>query len=153
MGIEFDIIRVCFHPASTLLSQLPTSLSARLQKNILYFNFSNFNQGIIKNLPYIIKTKGSYTHEVAEQCPGQQTGLNNCCHYSCANYQFIRLPWWLSGKESACQCRRRGFGPWVDKIPWGRKWQPTLVFLPGKAHGQSSLVGYSPWGRERVRHY
>ena len=43
------------------------------------------------------------------------------------------LPWWLSGKGSACQCRRRrrrGFSPWVWKIPWRRKWQPTLVFLP-----------------------
>ena len=29
---------------------------------------------------------------------------------------------------------------------WGRKWQPTTVFLPGKSHGQRSLVGYSPWG-------
>ena len=29
-----------------------------------------------------------------------------------------------------------------------RKWQPTLVFLPGKSHGQRSLVGYSPWGRK-----
>ena len=28
----------------------------------------------------------------------------------------------------------------------GRKWQPTAVFLPGKSHGQKSLVGYSPWG-------
>ena len=27
-----------------------------------------------------------------------------------------------------------------------RKWQPTLVFLPGKSHGQRSLAGYSPWG-------
>ena len=27
-----------------------------------------------------------------------------------------------------------------------RKWQPTPVFLPGKFHGQRSLVGYSPWG-------
>ena len=38
------------------------------------------------------------------------------------------LPWWLSGKESACQCRRHGFDPWVRKIPWRRKWQPTPVF-------------------------
>ena len=30
----------------------------------------------------------------------------------------------------------------------GRKWQPTLVFLPGKFHGQRSLVGYSPWGHK-----
>ena len=61
------------------------------------------------------------------------------------------LPWWLSGKESACQClqcRRRGFDPWVRKIPWRRAWQPTPVFLPGKSHGQRSLVGYSPWDRE-----
>ena len=40
--------------------------------------------------------------------------------------------------------------PWVGKIPWTRKWQPTPVFLPGKSHGQRSLVGYSPWGREEL---
>ena len=57
-----------------------------------------------------------------------------------------RLPWWLSGKESACQCRRCGFDPWVRKMPWRRKWQPTPVFLPGKSQGQRSLAGYSPWG-------
>ena len=33
------------------------------------------------------------------------------------------LPWWLSGKESACQCRRHGFSPWVRKIPWRREWK------------------------------
>ena len=37
--------------------------------------------------------------------------------------------------------RRLRFDLWVGKIPWRRKWQPTVVFLPGK-----SLVGYSPWG-------
>ena len=26
------------------------------------------------------------------------------------------LPWWLSGKESACQCRTCRFNPWVGKI-------------------------------------
>ena len=62
---------------------------------------------------------------------------------------LIGLPRWLSGKESACQCRshrRRGFDPWVRKIPWKRKWWPTPVFLPGKSRGQLSLMGYSPWG-------
>jgi len=34
----------------------------------------------------------------------------------------------------------------VRKIPWRRKWQTTPVFLPGKSHGQRSLVAYSPWG-------
>ena len=33
----------------------------------------------------------------------------------------------LSGKETACQCRRCGFNPWVGKIPWRRKWQPAPV--------------------------
>jgi len=43
-----------------------------------------------------------------------------------------------------CQCRRRGFDPWVGKLPWRRGWQPTPVFLPGESHGQRSLAGYSP---------
>ena len=38
--------------------------------------------------------------------------------------------------------------PWVRKILWRKKWQPTLVFLPGELHGQRSLVGYSPWGHK-----
>ena len=36
-----------------------------------------------------------------------------------------------------------GFDPWVRKIPWKRAWQPTLVFLSGKSHGQRSLVDNS----------
>ena len=55
------------------------------------------------------------------------------------------LPWWLSGKESACQHRRCEFSPWVRKIPWRRKWQPSAVFLPGKSHGQGSLGSYGLW--------
>ena len=46
------------------------------------------------------------------------------------------------------QCRRPGLDPWVGKIPWRRKWQPTPVFLPGESHGQRSLAGYSPWGHK-----
>ena len=57
------------------------------------------------------------------------------------------LPRWFSGKELAWQCRRHRFDPWIRKIPWRMKWQPTPVFLPGKSHGQRSLMGYSPWGR------
>ena len=58
------------------------------------------------------------------------------------------LPRWFSGKESACQCRshrRCRFSPWVWKIPWRRKWQPTPVFLPEESQGKRSLEGYSPW--------
>ena len=61
--------------------------------------------------------------------------------------------WWLSGKESTCQYRRYRrcrFDPWVGKIPWKRKWQPTLVFLPGESHGQRSLVGFGTLGRKKL---
>ena len=54
------------------------------------------------------------------------------------------FPVGTSGKDPACQCmrcKRRGFDPWVGKIPWRRSWQPTPVFLPGDSHGQRSLAG------------
>ena len=70
------------------------------------------------------------------------------------HYEDMRgFPGGTSGKESACQCRkcrRHGFDPWVRKIPWSRKCQPTPVFLPGKFHGQRSLVGYSAWSHKEL---
>ena len=36
------------------------------------------------------------------------------------------------------------------KSPGEGNGQPTLVFFPGKSHGQKSLVGYSPWGRKDI---
>ena len=53
-----------------------------------------------------------------------------------------------SGKESVNTdwCKRHEFSPWVRKISWSRKRQPTAIFLPGKSHGQRSLADYSPWG-------
>ena len=54
-----------------------------------------------------------------------------------------------SGGKSVClQCQRPGFNPWVGKIPWRRKRRPAPVLLSWKSHGQSSLVGYSPWGHK-----
>ena len=48
-------------------------------------------------------------------------------------FSFLGLPRWCSGKESTCQCpcKRQDFDPWVGKIPWNRKWQPTPVFCLG----------------------
>ena len=63
-------------------------------------------------------------------------------------------PRWLSGKEPACECRRHkrllslcGLEPQVRKIPWGKKWQPTPVFLPGKSHGKG---GYGLQGHKEL---
>ena len=56
------------------------------------------------------------------------------------------LPPMQKTRVRSLQCRRPGFDPWVGKIPWRRKWQPTSVLLPGKFHGLRSLIGYSLWG-------
>ena len=50
-------------------------------------------------------------------------------------------------KKIRLQCGRPRFEPWVGKIPWRRKQQPTPVFLPGESHGGRSLVGCRLWGR------
>ena len=57
------------------------------------------------------------------------------------------LPWWLRWQTICLQCRTPQFVPWVGKIPWRKKWQPTPVLFPGEFHGQGSLAGYSPWGQ------
>ena len=40
---------------------------------------------------------------------------------------------WHIKRMNRVQCRNPRFDPWVRKIPWRRKWQPTPVFLPGKS--------------------
>ena len=56
----------------------------------------------------------------------------------------LGLLWWLRRERICLQCKRPWFDPWVRKILWRRKWQPTPVFLPGEFHEQRSLVDYSP---------
>ena len=66
-----------------------------------------------------------------------------CLPFFLLNISVVGLPKWLSVKGFTCQCRRckrHGFDPWMGKSPWRRKWQPTPKFLPGKLHGQRSLV-------------
>ena len=58
------------------------------------------------------------------------------------------FPGGSDGKASDRNAGDLEFDPWVGKIPWRRKWQPTPVFLPGKSHGQRTLVGCSLWGRK-----
>ena len=56
----------------------------------------------------------------------------------------------LEVKNPAAGDMRCGSNPWVRKISWRRKGQPTPVFLPGKLNGWRSLVGYSPRGRKEL---
>ena len=59
----------------------------------------------------------------------------------------LGFPGGLVGKEPTCQFRRHercAFDPWIGKIPWKRKLQPTPIFLPGESYGWRSLAGCSP---------
>ena len=58
---------------------------------------------------------------------------------------MVGFPSGSDSKESACSVEDRGSIPGVGKIPWRREWQPSPIFLPGKFHGQRSLVSFSPW--------
>ena len=59
---------------------------------------------------------------------------------------MIGLPWWFRQYRIYLQCGGPQFDPWVRKIPWRRKWQPTSVFFSGEFHG--NWAGYSPWGHK-----
>ena len=49
-------------------------------------------------------------------------------------------------------CRRHGIDPWVRKIPWSRKWQPTPVSLPGKIPWTEGPGRLQSVGSQRVGH-
>ena len=90
-----------------------------------------------------------------------QIAFNSCCtilysHQQCVMVSILGTLVIVRNFDSLVaqmvkclpEMRRPGFNPWVRKIPWRRKWQPTPVLLPRKFHRWRSLVGYSPWGRK-----
>ena len=85
---------------------------------------------------------------------GYWSGLPCPLSGDCSSVSWGLKVVWLSCIKNlptkAGDTRDMGFNPWVRKILWRRKWQPTPVFLPGKSHGQRNLVGYSPWDCKEV---
>ena len=67
---------------------------------------------------------------------------------------FVGFSGGSSSKESACEHRRHKryeFDPWVRKILWSRKWQPTPAFLPGESYRQGAWQA-TVHGSQEVRH-
>ena len=71
---------------------------------------------------------------------------------SCSTELAHLWNWSPGGSDDKASVYNAGdrFDPCVGKSPWRRKWQSTPVLLPGKSHGQRSLVGPSPWGRKEL---
>ena len=98
---------------------------------------------VVKNPPANAGDVGSFPG--SRRSPGE--GNDNLLQYSRLELGF---PWSSTGKESACSAGDLGLIPGLGRPPWRRKWKPTPVSLPGKSHGQRSLVGCSPWGRREL---
>ena len=88
---------------------------------------------VIWNDSFVIN-QSPYVHEYVSLF------LSRSCFYLSLP-EYVGFPGGWNGKESTCQCSKLMFDSWVRKIPCGRKWQFTPVFLPGKSQGQRSLVG------------
>ena len=93
---------------------------------ILLSWFSKFN-GILSKIIPMTYFKSWYLYifnlSMLEYC--------TCVHLfiSLRFYHFYHgIPRWLSGRESACQCRRYRFSPWVNKIPWRRNSNPLQYY-------------------------
>ena len=57
---------------------------------------------------------------------------------------YVHIIFWLDTYSYS----RNNFFKFPYKMFRRRQWQPTPVLLPGKSHGQRSLIGWSSWGRE-----
>ena len=91
---------------------------------------------------YTVKNKNSLLTDFLPTLPCRPNFLGETTIDSWASLvaQPVKNP-----PANAGDIKRCGFNPWDGKIPWRREWQPTLIFLPGKFHGQRSLEGYSLW--------
>ena len=54
------------------------------------------------------------------------------------------------GSRIHLQCKRHGFDPWIRKIPWRRKWQPTPVFLPRRIPWTEEPGGLESTGSQQL---
>ena len=74
---------------------------------------------------------------------------SDCLNYLCpVGFCFLIITWLLV----CLQCGRHRFNPWVGKISWRRKWQPTPVFLPGKIPWTEDPGRPQSMGSQRVGH-
>ena len=91
--------------------------------------------GVGREVEGVVFRMGAHLHPWLSHVRGWQ-GPPQCCEVT-----ILQLK-----KKNPAANARDSVNPWVRKISWSGKWQPTLVFLPGEFHGRRSLPGYSLWG-------
>ena len=137
--------------------------SKRMDKQIVICSVKNFSTR--KRNKIVIHTPIWMNLKNTEWQKGQ---AQECIHYEFIYLRRINKQNWnmvliaeirdfpggTSGKEPTCQCRRLkrpGFHPWVGKIPWRKKWQPSPVFLPGISPCTEEPGGLPSMRSQRVR--
>ena len=107
------------------------------------------------------KTQRGFLQRPSSHLQSWKQGTETSCRdLAAANHPFITnsvcfqraisgLPWWLSGKESTCKCRRQGFDPWPGKIPHAaEQLSPcattieTVLYSPGASSTELMLCNY-----------
>ena len=93
-------------------------------------------------------------HRLAPHClclpvPTQQFSCEPCAHPLWTSQMVLMIK---NLSASAGDIMRRGFNPWVRKIPWRRAWQCTPVFLPGEPPWTEEPSGLQSMGSQRVGH-
>ena len=76
-------------------------------------------------------------------------------HFLLLKNYFPLLPGGISGKQPSCQCRRckrHRFDPWVQKMPWRKKWQPFSIILAWRIPRAEEHGGVQSMGSQRVGH-
>ena len=80
----------------------------------------------------------------------QRVGHNQVASLSLFKRALRGFPGGSDGKVSVYNAGDLGLIPGLGRSPGEGNGKPTLVLLPGRSHGQRSLVGYSPWGRKEL---
>ena len=130
------------HGQRSLVGCSPWSCKESDKSEQLHFHTASFMERF--SLSQVCMFSAGYCREICLMWIGVSR-QKQCSHP-------LDFPGGSDDKESACSCARPGFNPWVGKISWRRKWQPTPVSMPRKFHGPRSLAGYSPWGSQKVGH-
>ena len=90
------------------------------------------------------------SHTLLPIHPGQKILLM----YFFPNWQQVQtvqgLPWWLSGKESACQEGDVGSIPGLGRTPGKGNGNPLQYSCRGNLMDRGAW--WAPWGHKRVRH-
>ena len=112
------------------------------QEDPLEKNTATHSSILVREIPWTEEPRRLQSTELQSwtRLSNWRTTVDLSMDYPGGTVEWIRL-----------QCKRCGSSSWVGNIPWRRKWQPPSIFLPGKTHGQKSLVVFSPWGHKRVR--